>query len=129
MLVLITLIKQGEDFCSIGATKSSDIDAAERSLGVLFASDYREYAKAFGAATFDGHELTGICSSERLNVVSATERARQIYPNFPSDSYVVEELGYDNAVIIQDKSGCVFCYGPKDKAKKEAKSLLDYLFK
>ena len=83
---------------------------------------------AFGAASFDGRELTGVCQSERLSVVSATERARQTYPEFPKTLYVIEELGFDHVIVGQDSSGKVYAYGPRDSGEMIAESLQSYLF-
>ena len=124
---LINLIREADDFCALGAIEVPLLIEAERKLGVTFANDYKEYALAFGAATFYSRELTGVCSSERLSVVSATERARHFYPQSPQKAYVIEELLFDHIVVIQDSKGLVFSYGPEDKAKKIADSLEDYL--
>jgi len=124
---VIRKIQAADDFAALGAVELSEVKNAENSLGVAFASDYKEYALAFGAATFNSRELTGVCSSERLSVVSATERARHFYPQFPQNAYVIEELLFDHIVVIQDSKGLVFSYGPADKAKKIADSLEDYL--
>ena len=122
------LIKEASFFVSLQPADSSSIEAAESQLGITFALDYKEYLLAFGAASFDGRELTGVCKSERLNVVSATERARSFYPQFPKNKYVVEELGFDHVLILQDSSGKVYSYGPSDSGDVIAKSLQDYLF-
>ena len=127
MSELVNLIREADGFCALGAVKASMLNKAEEALGVAFASDYKEYALAFGAATFDGRELTGVCESERLSVVSATERARRFYPMFPQDAYVIEELLFDHILIIQNAEGLVFSYGPEDNAKVIANSLQKYL--
>ena len=129
MSELVNLIRAADDFCSLGAAKPSLIQEAETHLGVAFANDFKEYALEFGAATFNGRELTGICRSDRLNVVSVTERARAFYSNFPRSAYVVEELLFDHILIIQDSDGCIYSYGPQDRATQIAKSLREYLFK
>ena len=128
MSELINMIQAADDFCSIGSASSSTIANAEKKLKVVFADDYKEYVLNFGAATFDGRELTGICNSNRLNVVSVTEQARQYYPSFPSNAYVIEELMFDHILIIQDSLGRIYSYGPKDSATQIAKSLKAYLF-
>ena len=125
---LPTLIKEADGFVSLQPAKSSNIEAAETQLSLKFASDYKEYLLVFGAASFDGKELTGICKSERLSVVSATERARDFYPQFPPKTYVVEELGFDHVLITQDAGGRVYAYGPHDSGKQIAASLQEYLF-
>lgn len=128
MSTFLELIKGASFFVSLQPAASSSIEAAESQLGITFAPDYKEYLLAFGAASFDGRELTGVCESERLNVVSATERARTFYPKFPKNTYVVEELGFDHVLILQDSSGKVYSYGPSDSGDVIAESLQDYLF-
>ena len=128
MGTLSSQIENANNFHALVPADSGSINSAETQLGLLFAPDYCEYLLAFGAATFDGRELTGICKSERLSVVTATERARLFYPTFPISAYVVEELGFDHVLTVQDSSGRVYSYGPGDSGKKIAESLQDYLF-
>ena len=125
---LLNRISEFEGFCSLGSTDPSRIEEAEQLLGLSFAEDYKEYALMFGAATFDGHELTGVCDSERLSVVSSTNRARAFYPHFPPSMYVVEEMLIDHILSVQDSTGTVYSYGPDDEAKEIANSLQEYLF-
>ena len=60
-------------------------------MGVRFAKDYFQYVTQIGVASFDGHELTGICQSNRLDVVSVTRRERQKNPDIDEEWYVVEQ--------------------------------------
>lgn len=128
MGVLSSQIEKVNNFHSLTPVDSISISSAEKQLGLQFAPDYKEYLMHFGAATFDGKELTGVCKSERLSVVMATERAREFYPQFPKNLYVVEELGFDHVITAQESSGKVYSYGPGDSAEKIAESLQDYLF-
>ena len=41
---------------------------------------------------------------------------------------MVEELGFDHVLILQDSSGKVYSYGPSDSGDVIAESLQDYLF-
>lgn len=125
---LISMIREAEGFLALQPADTSSILKAEDMLGTHFADDYKEYLLAFGAATFDGKELTGICNSERLSVVSATERARRLYPHFPKTSYVIEDLSFDHIYIVQDSSGVICSYGPADTSERIADSLQSYLF-
>ena len=125
---LISLMKEADGFLCLQPADTSSIQNAENMLRTQFAEDYRQYLLAFGAASFDGKELTGICNSERLSVVSATERARRLYPRFPENAYVIEDLSFDHIFIIQDKSGAICSYGPADTSEKIAESLQAYLF-
>lgn len=128
MIELVKLMQEAENFYSLGGTDVVQIEEAEKQLGLVLADDYKEYAIALGAATFDGHELTGICKSDRLSVISTTERARAFYPQFPENMYVIEEMQFDNILIIQDSTGNIYSYGPEDEGKQIASSLQQYLF-
>ena len=125
---LVDRIVEEQSLLKMKPATKEQIKEAETCLGLRFATEYCEYLEAFGAATFLNFELTGICKSERLNVVDATNRARNRYPQIPKDYYVVEEIGVDRVVIVQNHSGTVFQYGPIDRAKKINSSLEEYLF-
>ena len=128
MLEMIKKIREAEDYASLGAVSKEQIADAEKILQLAFAEDYKEYLSAFGAATFCGKEMTGICSSERLNVIAVTQRARSFYKNFPDDAYVIEEMLFDHFLVIQKADGSVFSYGPNESEELIAGSLSSYLF-
>lgn len=128
MFEFIKKIQEAEDFASLGAASDEQIQEAESKLQVTFADDFKAYLRAYGTATFCGKELTGICASDRLSVVPVTERARDFYPAFPKDAYVIEELLIDHILSIQKPDGTVFGYGPNDAGEQIAASLSEYLF-
>lgn len=128
MLEMIKLIQEAEDFAALGAASEEQIADAEKELLLTFSADYEEYLSAFGAATFCGKELTGICSSERLNVITVTQRARNYYKSFPDDAYVVEEMLFDHFLVIQKADGSVFSYDPNESEELIADTLSLYLF-
>lgn len=125
---LITRIQEANDFASLGSASDEQISDAEKSLQLTFAEDFKEYLRAFGVATFCEKELTGISSSDRLNVVAVTTRARNFYKAFPADAYVIEELLFDHIITIQKSDGTIYSYGPNDSEKQIASSLFEYLF-
>ena len=114
------------DVYAIGGCKQEEITEAQKTLGVLFAADYVEYLLAYGAALFEGHELTGICKSKRLNVVDVTLAHRK--EGIPGDWYVVEEANMDDVVYWQDKEGRVYESVPGSQAVKCASGLYEYCF-
>jgi alpha-tubulin suppressor-like RCC1 family protein len=128
MLEMIKMIQEAEDFAALGAASKEKIADAEKELQLTFSADYKEYLSAFGAATFCGKELTGICASERLNVIAVTQKARNYYKGFPDDAYVVEEMLFDHFLVIQKTDGSVFSYGPNESEELIAESLSLYLF-
>ena len=96
-------------------------------MGCAFADDYREYVQELGVASFDGHELTGICPSPRLNVVDVTRRARLRHPELAKSWYVIEELNMDAVMICQDASGSVHEVVPGCRPCQIASGLKAYI--
>ena len=103
------------------------ISQAEKQLGLSFAQDYREYLSTYGIAAFDGHELTGITKSDRLNVVSVTKEARARYTIIPAGYYVVEQVDVEELIIWQNGSGEIYGCAPNYKVEKICNSLHDYV--
>lgn len=115
-----------EGFLSIGGADDTLIEQAENDLKLKFADDYRTYLSNFGVASFDGHELTGICEINRLNVVSVTRLEKQFSTFVPCGFYVIEETNIDGIVIWQDANGNIYQSGPYANWKKIANSLAEY---
>lgn len=123
---ILNLIKNKSKFYSIGNISEENIKEAELILNIKFASDYRMIIKEYGAVTFSGHELTGICNSKRLNVVDVTKEERK-YNKVPEDWYVIEQANIDDIVIWQDTNGVVYQTMPNKKPIKLCNSLLEYI--
>lgn len=104
-----------------------EIIEAEEELNLLFADDYREYLLAFGIAAVNSHELTGLTSAERTNVVAVTLKNRAYTDDYKKDFYVIEEGNIDGLVVWQNRSGEIFvnCFG--DEPEKIANSLAEYI--
>lgn len=112
--------------CGSGVGKSA-ISAAESTLGLRFADEYREYLLAFSCAIVDSRELTGICNVARTSVVPVTIAEWQANPNVEHTLYVIEQANIDGIVIWQDGSGIVFQSQPNMPPEKIADSLVEYL--
>ena len=123
---ILNLIKNKSKFYSIGNISEENIKEAELILNIRFASDYRMIIKEYGAVTFSGHELTGICNSKRLNVVDVTKEERK-YNKVPEDWYVIEQANIDDIVIWQDTNGVVYQTMQNKKPIKLCNSLLEYI--
>lgn len=123
---ILNLIKNKSKFYSIGNISEENIKEAELILNIRFASDYRMIIKEYGAVSFSGHELTGICNSKRLNVVDVTKEERK-YNKVPEDWYVIEQANIDDIVIWQDTNGVVYQTMPNKKPIKLCNSLLEYI--
>ena len=104
----------------------SVIKSAECKLNCRFADDYRDYLKEFGVASFNGHEMTGLADSKRLNVVDVTLTNRDYFEFNLTGFYVVEEANIDGIVIWQNCDGLVFMSQPGKGFTKSADSLLDF---
>ena len=124
---LIEIMQEKKNYHGLAAATTEQIDDAQNKLGVAFAPDYREYISSVGIASFDGHELTGICTSPRLNVVSATEKNRNAITEIDATWYVLEELNIDQITIWQDADGNIYRVAPHAEPVKIAQSILDYI--
>jgi hypothetical protein len=115
------------DFHAMSGADSEQVKKAEQALGLRFSADYREYLSAFGVASFDGHELTGICDFPRLNVVDVTIEQRAFGTDIPADLYVIEQANIDGIVIWQSGTGEVYQSMPNMPPAKWHDSLREYL--
>lgn len=126
---IVRLMKSQEAFVSMNGANTVQINEAEEALGLKFSKEYIAYVSEFGAASFAGHEFTGVCNSQRLNVVTATERVRKTCGDVDLSWYVVEETHVDGIVIWQTRNGKVYKTAPNEKAIKIADSLAEYITK
>lgn len=112
---------------ALGHVEASQIKAAEQSLNLSFANDYKEFIQYLGALVFKGNELCGIAPYPSLNVVNRTIRARELDAAFPKSMYVISELHIDGLLILQNSKGEIFQYLPLQFTKKICNSLSDYI--
>lgn len=125
----IDFLKQQTDFiCGQGATQS-EIEEAEIKLNLSFALEYKDYLIAYSSAITNGHELTGICKQERMNVVSVTLEEWEVNPNVPHTMYVVERADIDGIILWQTQDGFIYQTQPGWIPKKIAESLFEYIQK
>ena len=123
----IKKLKKFEDFVSAKGASEESIKQAEDTLGVAFAKEYKDYLRECGIAAADGHEFTGITTSDRLSVVSVTESARNNMDNPPEGLYVVERAQIDGILIWQAQDGTVYKTVKGNAPEEIAKSLAEYL--
>lgn len=105
---ILDVLKKREDYIGGNGVSDEEIKKAEETLGLTFATDYKEYLKTIGLAMYDGHELTGLGCADRVNVVCVTENYRNYFKDVPSNRYVVEDAGIDNIVIWQNSEGFIY---------------------
>ena len=127
MADIIDILKNQPNFYSVGRVSIDDIDQAETLLQTKFAPDYRSYVLAYGAISFSGREWTGICKSDRLNVVSVTLEMRQYFKAIPTNWYVLEQAYIDGIMIWQSDSGDIYQVHSDGTIYKTAISLAEYL--
>ncbi len=123
---IIDVLKSMPDFIGSNGRSKEEIELAETMLEVAFARDYRNYLEEIGLACFDGHELTGLTKTERLNVVTVTMEQRERFGKITSTWYVIEETSIYGIVIWQDTDGFVYETASNSKVKKVADSLSEY---
>lgn len=123
---IIEVLKNASDYIGGTGRTEDEIRNAEELIGVEFAADYRCYLEEIGLACFDGHELTGICQPNRLNVVDVTIARRDMYPEACS-WYVIEELCIDGIVIWQASTGDIYETALGSKTCKIFDSLTEYI--
>lgn len=114
-------------FRAASGASPEQIEEAERALGLQFADEYKAYLAAFGFASANGHELTGISKSPRLNVVEVTRAERVLNPTAPKDLYVIEQANIDGIVVWQCQVGEVFQTMPNMPIIRLCGSLAEYL--
>ncbi len=105
------IIKKIEEKFEIHKTKgaSSELIAeAERQLNLKFSDDYKEYLSLFGAISFGSTELTGLNIDSYANVVSVTIKEAQMNKLFPKKSIVLENIGIERILVLQQEDGIVY---------------------
>lgn len=127
MMNIISALRGQVGFASLNGVDFQRIQAAEEILGLRFSQEYREYVQEFGAVSFQGHELTGICNIPYLNVVDVTITEKKLMQIIEPGWYVIEEAHIDGIVIWQDMSGQVYQTSPYGSPIKIANSLIEYI--
>lgn len=127
MIKKISALSELPFFTHLEGAGADEISAAQESLQLVFARDYAEYTSAYGIASANGHELTGVCKFPRLNVVRVTEEERGRGHGEDLSWYVIEQAGIDDLVAWQSPSGEVFMTSPGAAPEKVADSLLEYM--
>ena len=123
---IIDVLRSMPDFIGSNGRSKEEIELAETMLEVAFARDYRNYLEEIGLACFDGHELTGLTKTDRLNVVTVTMEQRERFGKIASTWYVIEEANIYGIVIWQDTEGFIYEAASNAKVKKVADSLSEY---
>ena len=126
---LIEHIKKDKSCIVLKGVSEEDITEAENTLDLKFSDEYRAVLKEYGTVLVSDHEIVGLGSSKRLDVVYNTLTERTISKDFPSDQYVIEETGMDGIVITQDSKGNIYQFLRNAPLQRIAGSLSEYLYK
>lgn len=121
------MLEKSDFFAGMHGVNEDIIRAAEIQLGNSFSREYREYLLKYGVASIKGHEFFGLGASQRLDVVYNTLELRQENINIGDGFYVVEHLGIDGIVILQNTSGEVYDLKFDQKPQKICDSLASYI--
>ena len=105
----------------------SQIEEAQKELNLKFPAEYVEYVKAYGAISFYGTEWTGLNVEGYLNVVETTKEEKDINKDFPNDCFVLENLGFENALTIVNTKGNIFTIQNGKSPVLVCDSLSEYL--
>ena len=91
--------------------KGADIQAviaAEDRLGLRFSDEYRNYLMDYGVVSCGSHEFTGLGGDAYLDVVKGTLGERERNPMLPGNCYLIENVGIDGILLVQDEDGIVY---------------------
>ena len=118
-------------FKHLKGCSKDDILEAEKELQLKFNDAYKSFLLQYGAVLYGNSEIFGLVSIPSLNVVYQTQLARKNYSTyntpFPKDFYVIESMGIDGILLIQNQKGEVYIIGPHIKLQKEYNSFIEYL--
>lgn len=74
---IISILKNKPGLIVGEGADSNVVTDIETELNLSFSEDYKQYLLTYSIAAFDGIELTGITSIQRLNVRSVTEKTER----------------------------------------------------
>ena len=123
---IIEKIEGIEDLDKLEGVSEEEIDKAEEELKLLFPEEYRAILLKYGSISFGSHEWTGLGFEGEGNVVSMTQREREVNEALPAKLFVLENAGIDGIVIAANEFGDVFRY-QGGESKKIHGSILEYL--
>ena len=124
---IVNLINTKKNLTIGKAATLEQIKDTEKKLNVQFSKEYVEYTCNLGFAVFEGHELTGVCTGNRLDVMLVTMEERKYNAFVPNGWYVIECLDIDGVVIWQDKNGNIHQTLPNGTKIKLCDSLREYI--
>ena len=120
-------LKEKKNFRMLSGVSEECVKQAEKKLQLEFSAEYKNFLLSCGVAMADGHELVGLGSSKRLDVVENTLDERRMNPKVSMDLYVIEQTNIDGIIIWQSGNGEIFKTTPGQKLEKLCDSLSEYI--
>jgi len=124
---IVAKMNSYDDIIAGSGVDDKAISKAETELGIKFAEEYVEYLQHFGIAAVNGHELTGLGSSKRVDVLDVTLSKRGIMGDQMNDYYVIEELNIDGIIVWQSENGEIIVSTEDGNTQKAFSSLCEYI--
>ena len=126
LLKISDVIKKKTGFLCMGGVDERTIEYAEIELGLEFSTDYKDLLRNTGPCSFEGHELTGLGGSRRLDVVEVTRKAK-MNNIVPDNFYVIEETNIDGEIIWQTANGGIYETTTGSEPERLADSIEQFL--
>ena len=123
---IVKILSKMDGLLSGTGVPDSMINDAEEKLGLHFSAEYKQYLLSFGVAAVNGHELTVLGSSSRVNVIDVT-LSQRLRCNVDDSLYVIEESNIDKAVYWQNESGKIFLTVGDSLPEQVADSLIAFV--
>ena len=123
---VIEKIEGIEDLDKLEGVSEEEIDNAEQELELLFPAEYRAILLRYGSISFFAHDWTGLGFEGEGNVVTMTQRERELNEKLPAKFFVLENAGIDGIIIAANEFGEVYQV-QYDEHKKIHDSILAYL--
>lgn len=118
---------EGKKVFSTGGVSVSEVESAEKELGLTFPEEYKELLVQYGAISFGTHEIAALGVEGYLNVVELTKEERQLNPNNSLEEYIViQNIGAEGLLIVLDSDGSVYEYS-NGELKQIYKDFFSYL--
>lgn len=123
---IVNEIKKIPNLYHVKGCTASQVEDAQKALGLVFPEEYIDYVKEFGVISFYGTEWMGLNVDGHLNVVEATKQERKVNESFPVNCFVIENQGIDGLVTASDEQGRIYSIH-YDKKEQIYDSLSEYL--
>lgn len=124
---IINKIKTKHKVYHLSGCTVEEVIEAEKVLQLSFSEEYRNYLMNYGAISFGSHEFTGLGGDEHIDVVFITQEEKKLNPNIPNDCIVIENLGIEGIIILQDSNGEIYCLDQNSNLEKVSHSFSAYI--